>query len=114
MPGGSCSFFFLWSSRLWLVVSDLIMKRRSESIISSKFGIMTELQCFPKPPCRPPRGKEVLERIYCVYKEENQKRLSKTTRKVALELKEFYETMDSGIILLSTYFGYSEENDRVY
>ena len=76
------------------------MELRSK--ICEKLGILYPLESFKKPPCIPPTGKDVLERIYGAMKNKKQNATSIkiATSKVACELIELWSFGDGRIPLL--------------
>ena len=75
------------------------MKRRSNNI-SDEFGIMEEIERFSKPPCKMIQGKDVLSRVYSIYRSEATD-FSEAAWKVSAELINFYKIVDSNIPVLS-------------
>ena len=73
------------------------MKRRSN--ISDEFGIMEEIERFPTPPCKMIKDKDVLARVYNIYRSETTT-FGKAAYKVSVEIINFYKIVDSNIPLL--------------
>lgn len=72
------------------------------SPISSDFGIAHPLENFPLPPCQPPKGKAVLERLYNVYgaKGPEYHDFGKSANRVGQELHDLWSRGDGCIPLL--------------
>ena len=79
------------------------MQRRSNSAISSKFGIFYGIKGFILPPGEPPKGKEVLERLFeeIGFKNGVRVSVSAAARTVTSELISWWMLGDTGIPLLS-------------
>ena len=76
------------------------MERRSTTCINSDFGVLYPLENFKTPPCEPPKGKQVLERLYCLIKNQKQS-VSTAVNKASQEIINLWSIGDSRITLLS-------------
>ena len=60
---------------------------------------MGEIERFPKPRCKMIKGKDILARVYNIYRSETTT-FGKAAYKVSVELTNFYKIVDSNIPLL--------------
>ncbi len=79
------------------------MKRRSEltdiDIAEEIVGAVKKLSCFKNPPCEPPKGKDVCERMnYLTFSKE---KTTTAAQVVAKELLHLWKVGDSKISLLN-------------
>ena len=79
------------------------MKRRSETVVSSDFGIFDPVKHFAQPPCEPPKGCDVLRRMFFEigFKDKVRISVSNAALAVAEDLLQLWRLGDSNIALLS-------------
>ena len=76
----------------------VIMERK---MISKELGIAFPLEAFQRPPCKPPKGKEVIERMCCIVKTKTNISTSTAAFYVANEIMQVWTFRDGRIPLLS-------------
>ena len=76
------------------------MERKSQTALSAEFGINKCLKSFSSLPYQPPKGKEVLERLYGAI--EDRTSIFRSSSDVTRELIDLWTKADSGIPLKTT------------
>ena len=79
-----------------------MMNLRKDEVVSAELEIYSSLDHFDAPPCQPPKGKDVLNRLYRIlnHQPKNSKNVSSAASQVTTELINLWKFGDSRIPLM--------------